>query len=186
MGTLRFIPLVLVLALGAIVLAAPAGAARVDEPCSQASGANGATACTFIVDMSVSGPLESDVVIACLGEDIFLDLRVHVVGHQLFRPDGSVATTAGASIHGDGYGLLTGTRIVFNENGEAHVDDLPNGGTLFHTSTPAVVVTKGGAINLEFNVETQFVIAPDGTVTNSQLNAHVNCGSDHERLHQHG
>jgi hypothetical protein len=175
-----------VTAAAAAVFAASAGAGRVDEACDQPSGGNGATACTLILDESVSGPLGSDVVTACLGEDVFLNLDVHVVAHQLFRPDGSVDTHAGATVHGSGYGLTTGTPIVFNENAEVFIDQTPDGGEIFHVVSPAEVNTQGGTPNLEFTLESQFVVGPDGTVENSIENDQAKCGpSDHESAHLH-
>ena len=168
----------------AVVLAAPAGAARGDQLCEAPSGDNGATSCTLILDLSISGPLESDVVTGCLGEDAFVDLRVHVVGHQVFRPDGSLDTKAGATIHGSGYGLVTGAPIIFNENAEAFVDNLPNGALMLHTVSTGEVNTAGGAPNLEFTIESQFQIAADGTVTHAQMNAQAKCGAVHEHVHE--
>jgi hypothetical protein len=136
-----------------------------------------------IIDASVSGPLESDVVTGCLGEDVFVDLRVHVIGHQVFRPDGSLDTKAGATVHGSGYGLVTGIPIVFNENAEEFIDNLPNGDELFHVVSTAEVNTAGGAPNLEFTIESLFQVAADGTVTHSQLNVQAKCGPVHEHEH---
>src|SRR5207245_2722587 len=140
----------------AAIAFAPAGAARVDQLCEGPSGGNGATSCTLILDFSVSGPLGSDVVTGCLGEDVFLDLDIHVIGHELFRPDGSVDSKAGATVHGGGYGLVTGTPVVFNENAEAFIDNRPGGGEIFHTVSTAEVNTAGGSPNLEFTIESQF------------------------------
>jgi hypothetical protein len=174
-----------VLALVATVLfAAPAGASRGDQLCEAPSGGNGATSCTLIIDETVSGPLESDVVTGCLGEDVFLDLRVHVLGHEVFRPDGTLNTKAGATVHGSGYGLVTGVPIVFNENAEEFIDNLPNGDQLFHVVSTAEVNTAGGTPNLEFTIESLFEVAPDGTVTHSQLNDQANCGPVHEHDHE--
>jgi hypothetical protein len=166
--------------------ASGAGAARVDETCTQPSGDNGATACTVMLDATVSGVTESPDVIACLGEDVFVTLRVKAVGHEVFRPDGSEDLSAHATIHGSGYGVLTGTRVVYNEGGETFLDNTPDGGEIFHTVAPVEVVTNGGAVNLELTIEAQFVVAPDGTIVNSTLNAQAKCGtSDHESIHQH-
>jgi hypothetical protein len=185
MGKVRLATFVVVLVgAAAAAYAVPAEAARVDQVCEGPSGGNGATTCTLIIRESISGQLGSDVVTGCLGEDVFLNLDVQVVAHQTFRPDGTLDTKAGATIHGTGYGVVTGTPIVFNENAEAFVDNLPDGGEIFHIVSPAEVNTAGGAPNLEFTIETQFVVAPDGTVTNGQLNAQARCGSEREHLHE--
>jgi hypothetical protein len=177
--------LVAACAFGALALTAlPAGAGQVDQPCFEPSGDNGATSCTFIVDMSISGPSLSPTVIECFGEDVFVDLRAHVVGHEVFRPDGSTLATAHAEIHGSGYGLVSGIQVIFNSPVSGTIDNLPDGGFLLHEVTSGEVITQGAPANLEFTIELQELIAPDGTVKNQTLNAQANCGSVHEHLHQ--
>jgi hypothetical protein len=167
-------------------MVAGAGAAQVDSPCLQPSGDNGATACTIVLQETVSGDLGSDVVTECLGEDVFLTLDATAVAHQVFRPDGtSQLASSHASVHGSGYGVVTGTKIEFTEPGSAFLDTLPDGGEVFHTVSSAEVNTQGGAANLELTIEAQEVIAPDGTVTSSVLNVQETCGSDHASEHLH-
>lgn len=171
-------------AAAAAVVAAPAGAAQVDQLCDAPSGANGATTCQLIIRESVSGATESPVVMECLGEDVFVNLDVQAIAHETFRPDGTLVETAHIEAHGSGFGLVTGTPVVFNEGGEAVIDNLPDGGMLIHETVPAEVVTQGGAVNLELTEELQFLVAPDGTVQNEQTNVQAMCGpSDHEHLH---
>jgi hypothetical protein len=166
--------------------AAGASASRGNEQCLP-SGGNGATACIIVVRTTLAGDLDSPVVTECLGEDVYVSLDLQVSELFVYNPNGtSELQRAHVSIHGTGYGLTTGTRIQFNDDGNDFIDALPNGGEIFHIVTPTQVLTKGGSLNLEFNVEAQSVVAPDGSLTNLTANVQVRCGSDHESEHLHG
>jgi hypothetical protein len=78
---------------------------------------------------------------------------------------------------------VTGTPIIFHENAEAFIDNLPDGGEILHVVSTGEVNTAGGSPNLEFTIESLFQIAPDGTVTHAQMDAQAKCGTVHE--HQH-
>jgi hypothetical protein len=135
----------------------------------------------------VSGPTESDVVIACFGEDFVVDIGAHIVVHEVFRPGDQAPglVHAAAQIHGTGTGMVSGTPVIFNENVSGTVDMLPNGDQVFHTVSPGEVVTAGPSPNLEFTIELQVVTAADGTEKNVTLNAQAKCGSVHEHEHGH-
>jgi hypothetical protein len=168
----------------ALAFAATAAARQVGEICTEPAGGNGATSCTVIIDQSVSGTTESDAVVFCLGEDVFVTLDAHIVAHELFRPGDEVPSThLAATIHGTGYGVLSGAPVRLNENASGTVDYLPNGDQLYHVVTPGEVITPGSAPNLEFTIELQVLTAADGTQKNVTLNAQAKCGSEHDHEH---
>jgi hypothetical protein len=167
--------------------ATPAVAARVDAPCSEPSGANGATACTVILRIENTDVTGSETVQECFGEDFLVHVEAQAVAHMVFRPGDAVASLDHASVtaHGTATGVTSGIQAIFNQQGSATIDQLPNGGSILHETAPAEIVTQGAADNLVLLVELQQVIAPDGTLVNQTVNAQAKCGSDHEHLHDH-
>jgi hypothetical protein len=167
--------------------ASPAGAARVDEPCFEPSGGNGATACTVILRIENTAITESPTIIECFGEDFLIHIEAQAVATFVFRPGEEVASLEHAMVtaHGTGTGVLSGTQVILNQQGSVVVDDLPGGGSVMHETTAGEVLTHGSPDNLVLTVELQVVVNPDGTLANQTLNAQAKCGSIHERAHDH-
>jgi hypothetical protein len=183
----------LVVALGCALAALAAGganAAQVTDPCTGPveDAGNGATACTVILRVENTDVTGSSSVIECFGEDFLVHVEAQAVAHWVYRPGDVFASLEHAAVtaHGTATGVVSGTQAVFNQQGSAVIDQLPNGGAVLHETAPAEVVTQGSSVNLVLLVELQQVIAPDGTLVNQTVNAQAKCGSsDHERVHDH-